>query len=96
MWHGGQLHYSGLSNILLEAVKGEYLAKRFEKYKILGNLLDKEVEKLEDHGYPKVQDLVAEEIWICSSYAFGHKTTLHCAEHKAKLFGNWIMRHLLL
>ena len=59
-------------------------------------LLDKQVENLEDHGCPKVQDLVGEEIWICSSYPFRHKTTLHCAERKAKLFGNWIMRNSLL
>ena len=25
------------------------------------------------------------------SYPFRHKTTLHCAERKAKLFGNWIL-----
>ena len=63
---------------------------------ILGNILDKEVENLEDHGYPKVQDLADEEIWIRSNYSFIHKTTLYCAERKAKLFGNWIMHHLLL
>ena len=62
----------------------------------LGNLLDKGVEKLQDHGCPKDQDLVDEEIWICSSYPFRHKSTLHCAERKENLFGNWIIRHLML
>ena len=96
VWNSGRRDYSELSSILPRAVKGEYFAKGTEKCKILGNLLGKEVENLEDHGCPTVQDLVDEEFWICSSYPFRHKTTLHCAEPKAKLFGNWMMRHLML
>ena len=96
VWNSGRLDYSELSNIPPRAVKGEYFAKGTEKFKILGNLLVEEVENLEDHGCPKVQDFVGEEIWICSSYPFRHKTTLPCAERKAKLFGNLIMRHLML
>ena len=57
--------------------------------------MDKEVESLEDHGCPQIYDLV-DEVWICSSYPFRHKTTLHCAERKAILFGNWIMQHSML
>ena len=96
VWNRRGLDYSELSNILSIAVEGEYFANGTEKSKTHGNLLDKEVEILEDHGCPKVQDLVDEEIWICSSYPFGHKTKLHCAERTAKFFGNWIMRHLML
>ena len=96
MCNSGRLDSSELSNILPRAVKREYLAKGTEKCTILGNLLDKEVEKLEDHGCPKVQEIVDEENWICSSYPVRHKTTLQCAERKEKLFGNWIMRHLML
>ena len=95
VWNSGRLDYSELSNILPGAVKRQYFAKGTEKCKILRNLLDKEVENWQDYGCPKVQDLV-DEIWICSSYPFGHKTTLHCAQRKAKLFGNWIIRHLML
>ena len=58
--------------------------------------MDKEVEILEDHGCPKIQNLFDEEVWIRSSYLFRCKTTPHCAERRAKLFGNWIMRHLML
>ena len=92
------MDYRDLSNTVPIAVKGEYFGKRTEKGKILRNLLDKEVEKskLEDHGCPKVQDLIDEEIWICSSYPFRHKTKLHCAERKANLHSNWIIRHFLL
>ena len=96
MWNSGCLDYSVLLNILPRAVKGEYFAKNTEKGKILGNLFDKEVEEFENHGCLKVQDLVDEEICICSSYPFRQKTTLHCAERKAKLFINWIMRHSML
>ena len=80
----------------MKSVNGEYFAVSTEKCKILGNLLDKEVETSEDHGCPNFQDHVDEEIWICSSYPFRHKTTLHFAERKANFFGDWIMRHLML
>ena len=96
VWNSERLVYSELSNILPSAVKGEHLAKGTEKSKILGNILDKEVENLEDHGCRKVQDLVDEAMWLCSSYPFRHKTTLHCAECKAKMFASWIMHHLML
>ena len=41
--------------------------------------MEKEVKKLEDHDCPAAQDLAEtdEERWICSSYPFRHKTTLH-------------------
>ena len=60
--------------------------------------MDKEVEKLEDRGGPKVQDLVEtdKEMWICSSYPFRHKSTLHCAERNAKVFGEFTMQLLKL
>ena len=67
VWNSGCLDFSELSNIFPIAVKCETFAKGTEKRKIPGNLLDQEVENLEDHGCPKDQDLVAEEIWICSS-----------------------------
>ena len=96
VWISGRLDYSGLSDILPRAEKGEYFAKGTEQSKILANLLDKEVESLEDHGFPKVQDLLDKKFGIRSSYQFRNKTTLHCSERKAKLFGNWIMRYLML
>ena len=96
MWNNGRLGYSELSNILPRIVQGEKFAKRTENFKVFGNLLDREVENLDNHVCPKVQDLVHGETWICSSYPFKHKTTLYCAERKAKLFRNWIMLHLML
>ena len=79
-----------------KSCKGWTIFKGTEKCKTLGNFLDREVENLEHHGCPKVQDLVDEEIWICSSYPLREKTTLHCAEQKAKLLGNWIIRQIML
>ena len=61
-WNSGRLDYSEPSNSLPRAIKGDYFRKRLEKCKILGSLWDKDVEKLEDHGCPKVQDLVGEEL----------------------------------
>ncbi len=97
VWNNGRLDYSELSNILCRAVvKDEYFAARTEKCKNRRNFLDNSVENLEDHICPKVQDLVVEEIWICSRHPFIHKAALHCADRKARLLGNWIMRHLKL
>ena len=62
MWNDGRLDYSGLAKLFPRALKDEYVAKGTEKCKILGSLLDKELEDLEDHGYPKVQDLVDEKM----------------------------------
>ena len=53
--------------------------------------MGEEMESLDDHGSPKVQGLVDEEIRICSIYLFRRKTRLHCAECKEKLYGNWSM-----
>ena len=96
VWNSGSLNYSELPNIFPSDAKSENSAKGIEKCRSLGSLMGKRVENLEDHGCPKVQDLVKEEVWICSSYPFRQKTTLHCAERWAKLFGNWIMEHLKL
>ena len=57
------------------------LKKEQKKSKILGNLLDKKVEIMEDQGCPKVQNLVHKEMWFCSTHPFRQETTLHCAEH---------------
>ena len=84
MWKSECLDYVDLASILPRAVNGEYFAKRSERCKILCNLMDQLLENLEDHGCPKVQDLAEtdEEMCICSSYPFRHKTTLYCAERK--------------
>ena len=61
VWNSGSLNYNELPNILPSDVKGEYFVERLEKKKTLGSLTGKELENLEDHGCPKVQDLVYEE-----------------------------------
>ena len=64
------------------------------------NLLHKELENLDDQGYTKTTDPVEpnadEGFWNCSSYLLRHKTTLHCAEGKAKKLGNWAMQQMKL
>ena len=70
-------------------------AKRLEKSRLFTNLLGQNVENLDDYGCPKIHDLVkTDSLWICSSYPFRHKTKLHCAERKAKVYGEWVMQHL--
>ena len=69
----------------------EVFAKGLEKCRLLTRLLGQNVENWDDYGCPKVQDLAGEgkldSSWICSSYPYRHKTRLHCAERKAKVYG---------
>ena len=76
-------------------MNAEVFAKGLEKCRLLTNLLGQNVENLDDYGCPKIQDLVkTDSSSICSSYRFRHKTRLHCAESKAKVYGEWAMQHL--
>ena len=76
-------------------MNAEVFAKGFEKCKLLSTLLEQKLENLDDYGCPKLQDLVkTDSLWICPSYPFRHKTRLHCAGRKAKVYGDWTMQHL--
>ena len=76
-------------------MKTEVFVQGLEKYRLLTQLLGQNVENLDDYGCPKIQDLVnTDSSWICSSFLFRHKTRLHCAETKAKVYGQWAMQHL--
>ena len=73
----------------IKVMNTEVFPKGLEKCRLLTNLLGLNVEKLDDYGCPKIQDLVkTDSSWICSSYPFRHKTMLHCAERKAKVYGD--------
>ena len=76
-------------------MNAEVFAKGLEKCKLLTSVLGQNVENLNDYGCPKFQDLVkTDSLWNCSIYPFRHKTRLHCAERKAKVYGEWAMQHL--
>ena len=81
-------------------MNAELFANGFEKCGTLTRLLGQNLENLDDDGRPKIEDLVGEgeanSSWIWSSYHFRHKTRLHCAERKAKVYGDWAMQHLIL
>ena len=78
-------------------MNAKVFAEGLENRRLLTNLLGQNVENLDDYGCHKIQDLVkTDSLWICSSYLFRHKTSLHCAERKAKLYGEWAMQHLNL
>ena len=92
-WSSGTLEYEKLFAVFynIKVMIAEVFAKEFEKYRLLTRLPRQKVEKLDDYGCPKIQHLVGEgktdSSWIRSSYLFRHKTRLHCAERKAKVFG---------
>ena len=100
IWNAGHLHGIAWSSGKLKyeklfAVFYDMFAKGFEKCRLLTSLLGQNVENLDDYGCPKIQDLLkTESLWICSNYLFRHKTRLHCAERRAKVYGEWAMQHL--
>ena len=96
-WSSGKLEYEKLLAVFydIKVMKAEVFAKGLEKCRLLIDLLGRNVENLDDYGCPKIQDSVkTDSLWICSIYPFRHKTRLHCAEMKAKVYGDWAMQHL--
>ena len=96
-WSSGKLDYEKLFAVFydIKVMNAEVFAKGLEKCRLFTSLLGQNVEKLDDYGSPKIQDLVkTDSLWICSSYPFRHKTRLHCAKRKAKVYGEWAMQHL--
>ena len=95
-WSSGKLDYEKLFAVFydIKVMNAEVFAKGLEKCRLLANLLGQNVENLDDYGCPKILDLIkTDSSWICSSYTFRHKTRLHCAERKAKVYGEWAMQH---
>ena len=93
-WSSGKLDYERLFAVFYDTkvMNAEVFAKGLEKCGLLTTLVGQKVEILDDYGCPKIQDLVkTDSSWICSSYLFRHKTRLHCAERKAKVYGEWAM-----
>ena len=96
-WSSGKMDYEKLFAVFCDkqVMNAEVFVKGLEKCRLLTNLLGQIVENLDDYGCPKIQDLVkTDSLWICSSYPFRHKTRLHCAERKAKLYGEWANQNL--
>ena len=96
-WSSGKLDYEKLFAVFydIKLMNAEVFAKGLEKCRLLTSLLGQNVENLDDYGCLKIQDLVeTDSLWNCCSYPFRHKTKLHCAERKAKVFGDWTMKHL--
>ena len=89
-WNSGKLDFEKLFAVFydMKVMNAEFFAKGVEKCRLLSNLLGRNVGNLHDYGCPKIHDLVkTDSSWICSSYLFRHKKKLHCAERKAKVYG---------
>ena len=93
---GEKLDYEKLFAVYdIKIMNAEVFVKGLKKCRLLTTFLGQNVENLDDNGCPKIQDLVkTDSLWICSSYPFRHKTRLHCAERKARVYGEWAMQHL--
>ena len=101
-WSSAKRDYDELFAVFYEikVMNAEGFAIGLEKSRLFTKLLGQNVEKLDDYGCPKNQHFVGvgnmDSSWICSSYPFGHKTELHCAEKKTKVYREWAMQHLKL
>ena len=101
-WSNGKVEYEKLFAVFydINVLNAEVFAKGFEKCRLLTRLLGQNVENLDDYGCRKIQGLARKgkvnSSWICSSYPFRHKTRLHSADRKAKVYGDWAMQHLNL
>ena len=96
-WSSGKLDYEKLFAVFcdIKVMNAEVFAERLEKCRLLTNLLGQNVENLDDYGCPKTQDIVkADSSCICSNHPFRHKTRLHYAESKAKVYEEWAMQLL--
>ena len=96
-WSSGKLDYEKLFAVVydIKVMNAEVFAKGLEKCRLLTTFLGQNVENLDDYGCPETQDLVKRDSSLnCSSYPFPHKTRLHSAERKAKVYGEWAMQHL--
>ena len=96
-WSSGRLDYDKLFAVFndIKVMIAEVFAKGLEKCRLFTRLLGHNVENLDDYGCPKIQDLVRmDSSWMCSSFPFRHKTRLHSAERKAKVYGECAMQHL--
>ena len=62
VWNKGCLDYNEVQNVLPKDVKVGYFSKGKEKFKLLRNFTNEEVEELDDHGCPKIQELVGSNL----------------------------------
>ena len=96
-WSSGKLDYEKLFPVFydIKVMNAEVFAKGLEMGRLLASLLGQNVEILDDYGCLKFQELVkTDNLWNCSSYILRHKTKLHCAERKAKVYGDWTLQLL--
>ena len=79
-WNNGKQEYTELSSINHQRCSPttEYFAKGLEKCNLLSNYSCKEVENLQDLGWPKVSKLLnnSDTDWDCSNYPYRHKKNI--------------------
>ena len=92
-WSSGKLDYEKLFAVFydINVVNAEVFAKGLEKCRLLTNILGRKVEKLDDHGCPKVQDLVkTDSLWISLVTLSDTKQDFIVPREKQRCMGNGI------
>ena len=64
-WSSGKLEYEKLFAVFydIKVLNAEVFAKAFKTCRLLTNLLGRNVENLDEHGCPKIQDLVKTDLF---------------------------------
>ena len=82
----------------MKVANAEVFAKGFEKCRVLTRLLGQNVENLDDHGWPKIQDLVGEEKRTVRGFALNTlsdtKQGFTVPREKTKVYRDGAMQHL--
>ena len=101
-WSSGKQDFGKLFAVFydLKVMNAEVFAKELETCRLLTRFLGQNVEDLDDYGCPKIQNVdgggKTNSLWIFSSNPFRHRTRLHSAERKAKVWEEWAMQPLKL
>ena len=94
VWNSGNLKYSELPSILSRDVKGEYFAKGTKKKaRLLKVYWVQERKTSLTMAVPKFEISLMKKSGFDRVTPFRHKTTLHCAQRRAELFGHSITQH---
>ncbi len=91
-WNSGDYSYKEMRPIIKSFTSSDasYYAKGRTKCVLLSQLFGKTFHNLDDFDCPSVRELHLPP-FQCHSYPGRHKTTTHCAQRKAQVYGDWLI-----
>ncbi len=91
-WNSGDYGYKEMKAIIKSFTfpDASYFAKGRIKCTVLSKLFGKTFHNLEDFDCPSIGELHLPS-FQCDSYPGRHRTTTHCAQRKAQVYGDWLI-----